>query len=259
MISPGSRVALYRLLAVAIPVALLELACRLGWIGRQTLPPPSEMVAGLWAILKSGRLNGAILETLRNVFAAFAGSVIAGVVAGALIHVIAPLRRVLEPLFSTYYAVPVYGFYPLFIVMFGLGDKPEILIGFMLAVVAVITATLGGLDGVPGVLVKTARVLRLGPVRTAWQVALPYAAPDLFTGVKLAVAYSFIGVIGAEFIMSQSGLGYEIRFAYDNLDNTVMYPLILLVLLAAVAVNMTFDAWDRALRARRGAGQGAGG
>ena len=103
-------------------------------------------------------------------------------------------------------------------------------------------------------LIKTARVFRLGPLATAWQVTLPYAAPQLFTGVKLAVAYSFIGVIGAEFVMSQSGLGYEIRFAYDNLDNGVMYPLILLVLLLAVAVNMTLDAWDRALRERRRAG-----
>jgi NitT/TauT family transport system permease protein len=61
-------------------------------------------------------------------------------------------------------------------------------------------------------------------------------------------------VIGAEFIMSESGLGYEIRYAYDNLDNGVMYPLILLVLVVAVVVNMTLDAWDRALRARRGQG-----
>jgi NitT/TauT family transport system permease protein len=258
MIRPGSRVALYRVLAVAVPIALIELACRLGWIGRQTLPPPSEIMVGLYGILRSGRMTGAILETLRNVLVALGGSVVVGIAAGALIHAIAPVRRVLEPLFSTYYAVPIYGFYPLFIVMFGLGDKPEILIGFMLAVVAVITATLNGLDGVPRVLLKTARVLRLGPIGAAWRVTLPYAAAELFTGVKLAVAYSFIGVIGAEFIMSQSGLGYEIRYAYDNLDNAVMYPLILLVLVVAVAVNMTLDAWDRALRARRGAGLGGG-
>jgi NitT/TauT family transport system permease protein len=250
-----NKVTLYRSLAVAVPLALLELACRAGWIGPQTLPPPSEMVAGLYAILTSGRMTGAIVETLRNVLIAFGGSVVVGVAAGVVIHAIAPLRRLLEPLFSTYYAVPIYGFYPLFIVMFGLGDKPEILIGFMLAVVAVITATLGGLDGVPKVLVKTAQVMRLGPLGAAWRVTLPYAAPALFTGIKLAVAYSFIGVIGAEFIMSQSGLGYEIRFAYDNLDNAVMYPLILLVLVVAVTVNMTLDAWDRALRARRGPGR----
>lgn len=250
-----SKITFYRILAVAIPIALIELACRIGWINRLTLPPPSQMVIGLWGILKSGRMNGAILETLKNVLEAFAGSVVVGVTLGAAIHRFALARRLLEPLLSTWYAAPIYAFYPLLIVMFGLGDRPEVLIGFMLAVVAVITAALSGLDSVPQVLIKTARVFRLGPVRTAWQVALPYAAPHLFTGVKLAVAYSFIGVIGAEFIMSQSGLGYEIRYAFDNLDNAVMYPLILLVLVVAGAVNMTLDAWDRQLRERRGAGR----
>jgi len=248
-----SRIALYRVLAVAIPAALIEAACRAGWIDRQTLPAPSEMIAGLAAILASGRMNGAILETLKIVLAAFAGSVVIGVAAGAVIHRAPVARRLLEPLLSTWYAVPVYAFYPLFIVMFGLGDRPEMLIGLMLGVVAVIAATLNGLDSVPPVLVKTAQVFRLGPMRTALRVTLPYAAPHLFTGIKLAVAYSFIGVIGAEFIMSQSGLGYEIRYAFDNLDNAVMYPLILLILAVAVAVNATLDAWDRALRARRGA------
>jgi NitT/TauT family transport system permease protein len=52
--------------------------------------------------------------------------------------------------------------------------------------------------------------------------------------------------------MGQDGVGYEIRFAYDNLDNAVMYPLILLVLLVSVAVNLALDTWDRALRRRRG-------
>jgi NitT/TauT family transport system permease protein len=248
------RVTLCRILALAVPLVLIEVLCRVGWINRQTLPPPSEMVAGLLAILQSGRMNGAILQTLKNVLAAFAGSVAVGVALGAAIHRMPLARRLLEPLFSTWYAVPVYAFYPLFIVLFGLGDRPEILIGLMLGVVAMTTATLSGLDSVPQVLIKTARVLRLGPLRTAFQVALPYVEPHLFTGVKLAAAYSFIGVIGAEFIMSQSGLGYEIRYAFDNLDNAVMYPLVLLILVVAVTVNMTLDAWDRALRARRGMG-----
>ena len=162
-----NRIALYRILAVAIPLALIELACRIGWMNRLTLPPPSEMVVGLYGILASGRMNAAILETLRNVLEAFAGSVVVGVALGAAIHRIALVRRLLEPLFSTWYAVPIYAFYPLLIVMFGLGDRPEILIGFMLAVVAVITATLGGLDNVPQVLIKTARVVRAtaGPRR----------------------------------------------------------------------------------------------
>jgi NitT/TauT family transport system permease protein len=248
------RVAFYRLLAVLLPVAALELACRDGVITPLTLPAPSIILAGLGLLLWSGAFNAAILKTLTNVGLALAFSVVLGIAVGAAIHRIRLLRALLEPLFSTYYAIPIYAFYPLFIVVFGLGDAPQVLIGFMLAVVAVIVSTLAGLDSVPVVLGRAARALRLGPMETMLSVTLPYAAPYLFTGVKLAVAYAFIGVIGAEFIMSGNGLGYEIRFAYDDLDNRVMYPLILLILLTAVAVNMSLDRWERAIRARRGRG-----
>ena len=247
-----SRVALYRVLAVTIPIALVELACRLGWISRLTLPPPSEMAGGLYAILESGRMTGAILETLRNVLVALAGSVVVGVAAGALIHAVAPLRRLLEPLFSTYYAVPIYGFYPLFIVMFGLGDGPQVLIGFLLGIVAVIVTTLNGLDRVPNVLRKTALVSRLTPLQTALHVTLPFCAPYLLTAAKLALAYAFIGVIGSEFIMARSGMGYEIGFAYTNFDNATMYPLILLILLLSVIMNSALSRWEKVLLARRG-------
>jgi NitT/TauT family transport system permease protein len=250
-----SRIRIIQLLAVVIPLALLELVCRTGLVQPLVMPPPSQMAVGLYEILKSGRMNAAILKTLTNVLLAFGLSVVAGIAVGALIQRLAVVRRLLEPLFSTYYAIPIYAFYPLFIVVFGLGDAPQVLIGFMLAVVAVIVSTLNGLDAVPAVLLKTARVHRMRPLATARSITLPYAAPQLFTGVKLAAAYSFIGVIGAEFISSQTGLGYEIRFAFDNLDNQVMYPLILLVLLTAVILNLGLDHWDRRLRARRGAGR----
>ena len=93
--------------------------------------------------------------------------------------------------------------------------------------------------------------LGLGPVATALRISLPFASPYIFTGVKLAVAYSFIGVIGAELIMSRTGLGYEIGFAYNNFDNAVMYPLIVFVLAVAASVNALFFMWEKRLLARR--------
>jgi NitT/TauT family transport system permease protein len=245
------RIFLYRLLAVLLPLIALEILCRERIILPLTLPAPSLILLGLWDVVKSGAFNAAIAKTLANVGLAIVLAVTIGIVAGAALHRVRVLRALLEPLFATYYAIPIYAFYPLFIVIFGLGDTPQVTIGFMLAVVSMIVSTLAGLDSVPAVLGKTARVLRLGPVATVRSVTLPYAAPYLFTGVKLAIAYAFIGVIGAEFIMSNTGLGYEIRFAYDNLDNNVMYPLILLILLISVAVNMSLDHWERVLRARR--------
>jgi len=239
-------------LAIGIAlVLLLEALCRSGVINRFAMIPPSEILWHLGRILASAQMWPAILKTLTNVAIACVSAVIVGVLLGTLIHRWRGLRETLDPLFAAYYAIPVYAFYPLFIVVFGLGDVPQVLIGFMLGLVAVIVNTLNGLDRVPRALIKTARIHRLGPLATALQVSLPYAAPYIFTGIKLAVAYSFIGVIGAELIMSRTGLGYEIGFAYNNFDNAVMYPLIVLVLAIATSVNTLFFLWEKAMLARR--------
>jgi NitT/TauT family transport system permease protein len=239
-------------LAIALGVvALLEALCRLGLINSFAMPPPSTILVDLMRLLATAQIWPALATTLGNVAVAGVSAIAAGVMLGTLLHRRAGLRAALDPLFAAYYAIPVYAFYPLFIVMFGLGDLPQVLIGFMLALVAVIVNTLNGLDRVPRVLLKTARIQRMGRLATALQVALPFAAPTIFTGVKLAVAYSFIGVIGAELIMSRTGIGYEIGFAYNNFDNTVMYPLIVLVLAIAASVNGVFYVWEKRLLARR--------
>jgi len=240
-----------RIVLVVGAVAALELLCRTGVIPNFTMIPPSAMAQSLWKILASGKFTPDIVTTLTNVGIAIAAAMIVGVAIGTLLQSSPTTRRVLDPLFATYYAVPMYAFYPLLIVIFGLGDLPQVAIGFLLAVMAVILNTLNGLDRVPPVLLKAARVHRLGPLKTALQVRLPCAAPYVFTGFKLAVAYSFIGVIGAEFITSSRGIGYEISFAYNNFDNGVMYAMILFILLLVITVNMSLHAWEKRLLARR--------
>jgi NitT/TauT family transport system permease protein len=246
-----TRPAYYRLAVIGGGILLLELLCRMGVIDHLTMQPPSEMVRDLAVLLASGTMNAAMLKTFLNVAVASGLAVIAGIALGVALHGQRAVRQVLEPLFATYYAIPIYAFYPLLIILFGLGDLPQILIGFALAVVAVIVNTLNGLDRVSRVLVKTARVYRLGPIVTALKITLPSAAPYLLTGVRLAVAYAFIGVIGAEFIMSRTGIGYEISFAYNNFDNKIMYPLILLILAASIAVNAALSQWEKILMRRR--------
>lgn len=242
----------YRLVVVAGLIALLEILCSTGVIDKITMQAPHLIVRDLFRLLLSGTMNGAIVKTLTNTVIALVLALGVGVAAGALIHRWRGLRDTLDPLFATYYAVPVFAFYPFFIVVFGLGDLPQILIAFMLGVVAMIVNTLNGLDRVPNVLLKTARIMRLSPVQTALRVTLPAATPYILTGVKLAVAYAFIGIIGSEFILSRGGIGYEISFAYTNFDNAVMYPLIVLILIASIAINSVLGRWEHALLARRG-------
>jgi NitT/TauT family transport system permease protein len=248
------KVTLVQVGIVAGFVLLLEALCLAGVIDKITMPPPHRILVDFVKLMASGKFWPEIGKSLGNVLIAFVIAYALGIAVGTVLHGYVAVRDTLDPLFATYYAIPVFAFYPLFIVMFGLGDGPQVLIGVLLAVVAVIVTTLNGLDRVPPVLRKTARIARLTPVQTALRVTLPFCAPYLLSAAKLALAYAFIGVVGSEFIMARNGMGYEIGYAYTNFDNATMYPLILLILLLSTVVNGVLTHWEKVLLARRGIG-----
>ncbi len=243
---------LLRFLLIAALFGGLEALCRFGVIDRFTMQPPTLILRDLFRLLVAGKLNGAIARTLSNAAIGFAMAVGVGIVAAVVIQRMKLLREALDPLFATYYAIPVLAFYPLLIILFGLGNIPKIMIAFMLGVIAVIVNTLNGLDRVPRAMLKTARIVRMTPFETATRVTIPYAAPYVLTGIKFAVAYSLIGIIGSEFVMSSDGMGFEISFAYTNFDNATMYPLIVLILVVSVSINLLVGMWERRILQRRG-------
>jgi len=250
-----TRVGAIRLAVVVALIGTLEFFCRFGFISPQTVIAPSEMASALGSLLATGAINADIERTLGVIVIVIVLSVVLGFAAGVIIHALPRLRQALDPFFATYYAVPIFIFYPVLIAIFGLSPMPIVLIGVATAVVAVIIATLNGLDRVPRVLTKVARVHRMGTLATAVRLQLPAAAPYLFTGIKLAVSYGFIAVIAAEFILSPAGLGRDIADAYANFDNRRMYALILFLLIIATIVNAALHALDMRWAERRSGGR----
>jgi len=247
-----TKVGVARMAFVALVFAALELLCRLGVIPLVTMIPPSEMVASLLSILAGGTFNNDIVFTLYNIVAAAVLAVVLGFFLGAGLHALPRLRRPLVPLLSAYYAVPTFVFYPLLIVAFGVGRTALIVMGAMFGIVAMIVNTTLGLDHVPPAVDRTAAILRLDRWRRLVLVRLPAAAPHLVTGIKLAVAYSVIGIVAGEFILATAGMGKRIAFSYDNFDNRTMYGMLLLLLIGVMIINGALSAWERRLHRRFG-------
>ncbi|HKH32883.1 MAG TPA: ABC transporter permease subunit [Beijerinckiaceae bacterium] len=241
-----------RLGVLAGAVGLLEVTCRLGWVSRHAVIAPSEMVRGAWRALGQDDVRRDVLLTLSTVVQSFVLAIVVGFAIGVALHRLPRLRRALDPFLASYYAVPTFVFYPVFIVLFGLNRWPLVAIGFVFAVVAVAINTLDGLSRVPRAFLRTARVMKLSGVQTLARIVLPAAAPWLFTGAKFAVAYSFIGVIAGEFVQAGAGIGFAIAFAYNSFDNLTMYGLMILLFGIVGTINMTLWSWERRLYARRG-------
>ncbi|MEN5082874.1 ABC transporter permease subunit [Bosea sp. TWI1241] len=240
-----------RILVVLGMIALVELLCRTGIIPYTVMMSPIQMTGEMVRVLASGQFSADIVTSFANIAIATVVSILLGFVLGLIIYAMPGVRRALEPLLASYYAVPTFVFYPIFVTLFGVGSASIISIAVLLAVVSMITATLNGLDRIPRVLRKTGQIYRMSRVQTALLIELPAALPYLFTGVKLSVAYSFIGVIASEFILSGAGIGYAIAFAYNLFENGDMYGLMLLVLVVVTIVNTALNMIDRRLQARR--------
>jgi ABC-type nitrate/sulfonate/bicarbonate transport system permease component len=231
-------------------VGALEIASRLAWINPISFIPPSKMAQGAWQLLRSGDYTTDILLTLSSAVAAVVMAVVVGFVGGVLLFKLPRVRRVLDPLLLSYYAVPIFIVYPILIVIFGLNRVPLIGIGFLFGIVAMAVNTLNGLERVPRVLLRTARAMRMHPLDEIRLITLPSSLPFVFTGIKLTVVYAFIAVVAGEFVLAGSGFGFRIAFAYNNFDNSSMYGLMLLLLLFVGSVNMLLHIAEARLYSR---------
>ncbi len=237
--------ALWRSAIAAALVLALEVLCRTGVINAFTMIPPSKMLVALANMMRHADWFWADARyTFQNVAAAIVLSIVPGFLIGLMIHALPRLRRVLNPVLLSYYSVPTFVFYPLLIVIFGIGQLSLTIMGAMFGVVAMISSTLTAIDRIPRVYGKVARVMRINRWRTALRITLPAATPHLFTGVKLAVAYSVIGVIAGEFILATAGLGRRLSLSFNEFDNATMYGLILLIFIVVAIINGVLQRWE---------------
>ena len=231
------RVLVQQIVAVGVCIGALEIICRAGWVSPVTLIPPSAMVAAMIHALGDPATLGDFGLTVSEVAAATALAAIIGVIVGLVLHALPRLRYAFEPLIASYYALPLFALYPVLVVIFGVGPRPIIATGVMYAAMSVVVGTLAGLDRVPVVFRKAAKVHRLGPLKTATRILVPACAPEIIGGIALSVGYAFVAVIASEFLLASAGVGHAIADAYNTFQTGRMYGLVLALALLVVLIN----------------------
>lgn len=240
-----------RLLLITSFLLLLELACRQGWLQSQVMVPPTVMLTTLWKLLHSDAMVADIAVTFSAALQALLIAIALGMLLAGLMHRWSRLSDILYPVLSSWYSIPVFALYPMLIAFMGLNQRPVIAIGVLMAFAAMALNTLRGLQSIPVVLNKSARIMGVSHFSFLLRVQLPAILPSLMTGFKMAATYAFIGVIMAEFILSPCGLGHAISFAYNDFDTRSMYALMLLVISVSASVQWVLIQIERRILAHR--------
>lgn len=202
---------LYRLEPWLLPTFLVLLW---QWAAAQQLWHSSLLVspASVWQQLielcQTGQLQRAILASVsRELSGFFIGSAL-GLLLGITLGLSTRFRQLLGPSFNTFKQISLFAWIPLISVWFGLGDTAKVVFLSLAALVPVTVYTADGIQAVPLRLLEVARVYHYSTAQTIAYVILPAALPAIFTGIYLALIYSWLATIGAEYLLvSGPGLG----------------------------------------------------
>jgi NitT/TauT family transport system permease protein len=229
---------------VALVIAW-EIACRMFQVPSFLVPSPSEI--GLRLIEKRELYLGHTLVTLYETLGGFALAVAIGVLAAALIVVIPAVRDVVMPLLLIAQLVPKVAIAPILLIWFGYGLLPKILIAFLVAFFPIVVNVATGLAAVERELLDLGRSLEA----TRWQIfrkfRMPTALPELFSGMKIAITLAVIGAVIGEFVGGNSGLGYLILVANQDLDTPLAFAALLILSVAGILLYAAIELAERLL------------
>ncbi|HEY1389685.1 MAG TPA: ABC transporter permease [Ktedonobacterales bacterium] len=235
-------------MAAIIPALALLAALVLLWqwyasqpdIDAHILPTP----LAVWGVMVGQRdiLWQHMLVTLQETLIGFALALAAGVAFGTLIDFSPWLRRAFYPLLVASQTIPIFTLAPLLVLWFGFGLVSKSIVVLLVCFFPIVVALADGLRSADPELVRLFRAFGAGPVRIFWSVRLPGALPSLFSGVRIAIAYSVIGAIFGEYVGASAGLGFYMQLKQHSfatagvLASIVVTALLSIALFASVAI-----------------------
>jgi NitT/TauT family transport system permease protein len=233
---------------VAAFLALWECAAKRGWLDPVFFGYPSGIAEYLWggfAVKKDLWLQFGY-TVAGTLVSFFLGSLLAILL--ALAFVTWPrLERAMDPYLMVLNATPRIALAPLFLLWFGLGIGSKIAVGTSLSFFIVLSSTVAGMRGVNPDHVTLSRSLGARPLQLFFKITLPSAVPVIFSGLRLALIFSMLGVIGAELIAAEHGLGQTLSYLQSTFNMNGVMGLLVLLALLGMAVTRGMTRLERAL------------
>jgi ABC-type nitrate/sulfonate/bicarbonate transport system permease component len=242
-----------KLVPVAFQVLLIlawQVLADMGSIPKYILPSPKDIMISLFKILPDIRIH--LYTTLEEAAAGFAIAVLISIVIAVLMDNYRVVRKSLYPILVVSQTIPIIALAPLFMVWFGFGITPKVIVVVLVCFFPVAISLLDGLDSVDRDMINLLKSMGASKFQIFRYVKFPGALTSFFSGLRIAATYSIMGAIIGEWLGGEKGLGvYMIRvkhsFALDK-----MFAVILIIVVLSMAlfgliymIQRLATPWDR--------------
>ena len=227
----------YRLLFLAVVLALWEGVARLGWVQEFVMSRPSRVFAWLGDALMGGFFWVNVGVTLRETLLGLLIGCVLGVAAGFALAHWSKAFRVLEPFIMALYSLPRVALAPLFLVWFGIGEGSKVALAASLVFFVMLMNTYTGVREIDQNLVSAARTMGAKSGFIARRILFPSSMTFIFAGLRVSIGLALIGTIVGEMIAGQLGLGQMIAKAANMFDTAQVFGIIIVLAVLAVLMN----------------------
>lgn len=225
----------YPVVSFVALLLLWQFGVRAAGIPEYILPVPSEFLAKLWAV--RGLITEHTLVTAKEIVLGFLMAAAISIPLGFVIVSIRPVERAVYPVIVFFQLVPKIAIAPLFVVWFGFGLFPKVLLTFLLCFFPTLVASMTGFRALDERVLFLTRSMGATWWQTFRYVRLPAAMTYIYAGLKVSVVFAATGAIVGEFVGANAGLGYLLLRGTSYLD----MPLIFAVLVALSIIGILFS------------------
>ncbi|MCG6206110.1 ABC transporter permease subunit [Rhodopseudomonas sp. HC1] len=233
------------------PIALFVvwwLAARGGWVNKDLLPLPTDTLRDTAINLWSGSMSKDIVHTMVRVGYSIAIAIVAGVPIGIVLGAKASVYRSVEFIIDFFRSTPATAMFPLFLLLFGLGDLAKIAVAAFAAWLVIVFNVAYGVMNARQTRVLAARSMGASSLRIFRDVIFFETLPQTFVGLRTAVSLALVVIIVAEmFIGATDGMGHRIIDAQISYSLTDMYGSILIAGALGYGLNLVLLFLERSL------------
>ena len=228
-------------------ILLWEAWVRVAQTSALVLPAPSVIAQSLWQGLTSGYLWPHLVSSTRAVVLGLLLGGTVGFVGGMVLGESARWRSILMPYVVISQVVPKLALAPLFIVWFGFGTLPIVVMTALICFFPLLENTATSLQQVDPQRLELFRMLRASRWQTLWQLKVRAGLPHIMAGVRVAVVLAWVGAVVAEFIGASKGLGALIIAAQGSMDTPLMFAVLVLITVLGLVFYKSAEWLERRL------------
>ncbi|MBG0817968.1 ABC transporter permease [Planomonospora sp. ID82291] len=247
--------------AVTLVLVAWQLVVLAGWWPEYVFAGPATTLGVLAERLGEAEFYTAVTVTMRRAVTGFALAIAVGLVVGALVSRIRPLRRAVGSLITGLQTMPSIAWFPLAILLFGLTESAIMFVVVLGAAPSIANGLIAGVDYTPPILLRAGHMLGLRRLRLYRHVILPASLPSFLAGLKQGWAFAWRSLMAGELLViiaNQPSLGEQLHFARELADSPGLLATMIVILVIGIVVDMLFGAADNALRRRWGLHQTVG-